>query len=397
MKIAYLFTTFPVLTETTFQREIRVLKTKDIDLEIYSLWGGDLEFEKLTIRQFPKWKLLLLCWWIPYWIAKKPHAFWAIGKEIRKLPIPSLGNLSETIIGFSFALINAGAFKASAPNLIHAAWSTMPASAGLLLKKLTEIPFSIEGHAYDVFKNGGDWLLKTKIREAEFTRTSSESTRRRLLEISGEEDDILLVRRGLDRFPPMSPIRTARTTLRILSVGRLVEKMGYFDQLEIYACTLAKGIEIEVRIVGEGFLRSQLESRIRERGLEERVTLMGSKPFEFVLEQLAWADLFFFSGIIAQDGDRAGFPNAVGEAMAAGVSVLATSVAGIPEAIEDGRSGILVDVHSSSSWLEPMQRLQRDDRFYTDLRERARDWVEKNFDAWANMEGMYRAFRNYST
>ena len=115
LKIAYLFTTFPVLTETTFQREIRVLKSKDIELEIYSLWGGDKEFENLPITRFRKFKLLLLCWWLPYWIAKKPGAFWKIGNEIRRIPFPSWGSLCETFIGFSFALIYANLLKMRAP------------------------------------------------------------------------------------------------------------------------------------------------------------------------------------------------------------------------------------------------------------------------------------------
>ena len=273
----------------------------------------------------------------------------------------------------------------------------MPASAGLLVKSLTGIPYSMEGHAYDVFQNGGAWLLNKKIKEAEFVRTSSESTRRRLLEISGEAENVILVRRGLDKMPPMSVIRTPRTPLRILSVGRLIEKMGYFDQIGIYAEILADGIDFDARIIGGGPLRRSLQRQIRKLGLEERVTLVGRRSFESVLEQLTWADLFVYTGIISRDGDRAGFPNAVGEAMAAGVPVLSTSVAGIPEAIEDYRSGIVIDLNVPSSWIEPMRRLQKDDGFYSDLRKGARNWIEGNFDAWRNLDGLYRAFCRHCT
>lgn len=395
LKVAYVFTTFPVLTETTFQREIRILKTKDIELEIYSLWGGQKKFENLPITRFQKFKLIFLCWWLPYWITKKPGVFRKLLGEVRRIPFHSWGSLCETFIGFAFALIYASQLKKRAPGLMHAAWATMPASAGLLVKNLTGIPYSMEGHAYDVFQNGGAWLLRRKIKEAEFVRTSSESTRRHLLEFADEGGKLILVRRGLDKKPPMSEIRKSRIPLRILSVGRLIEKMGYFDQLRVYSEILAEGIDFNVRIIGGGPLLRPLERLIRKFGLEEKVTLLGSRTFDSVIEQLTWADLFVYTGIISKDGDRAGFPNAVGEAMAAGVPVLSTAVAGIPEAIEDGRSGVVCDINEPSSWVEPMRRLQKDDGFYSELRKGGRNWIDSNFDAWRNMEGLYQAFHQH--
>ncbi len=395
LKIAYLFTTFPVLTETTFQREIRILKTKNIELLIYSLWGGEKEFENLPIIRFRKFKLIFLFWWFPYWMAKKPGVFRKLWGEVCRIPFHSWGSLCETFIGFSFSLIYANELKNRAPGLIHAAWATMPASAGLLVKNLTGIPYSMEGHAYDVFQNGGAWLLRRKIKEAEFVRTSSESTRSRLLEFADEREKLILVRRGLDKKPPMSEIRNSRIPLRILSVGRLIEKMGYFDQIRVYSEILADGIDFNVRIIGGGPLLRSLERLIQKFGLEGKVTLLGSQPFDSVIEQLIWADLFVYTGLISKDGDRAGFPNAVGEAMAAGVPVLSTAVAGIPEAIEHGRSGVVCDINEPLSWVDPMRRLQRDDGFYSELRKGARNWIDSNFDGWRNVDGLYQVFRKH--
>ena len=125
------------------------------------------------------------------------------------------------------------------------------------------------------------------------------------------------------------------------------------------------------------------------------MTLLGSQPFDSVIEQLIWADLFVYTGLISKDGDRAGFPNAVGEAMAAGVPVLSTAVAGIPEAIEHGRSGVVCDINEPLSWVDPMRRLQRDDGFYSELRKGARNWIDSNFDGWRNVDGLYQVFRKH--
>ena len=57
-------------------------------------------------------------------------------------------------------------FQASKYTRIHAVWATMPASAALGINQLVDIPFSTGAHAYDVFRNGGDWLLPLKIKLA---------------------------------------------------------------------------------------------------------------------------------------------------------------------------------------------------------------------------------------
>ena len=92
-------------------------------------------------------------------------------------------NWLENFWGFAWALHQADSIRRHPPDIIHATWGTMPAAAALALHQLTGLPYSMEAHAYDVFKHGGDWLLDEKMRHARFIRTSTHATREQLLEL----------------------------------------------------------------------------------------------------------------------------------------------------------------------------------------------------------------------
>ena len=392
VRVIYLFTSFPLLTETFLQREVRVLRTMRINLSLYSLWGGSRDFEEMAVGKFPKWKILALVWWLPYWSFRRPRAFLEVARSLLENPMPSLLNAGETLIGLCFAAVYAHRFQVERPDLFHAAWATMPATAAFFLAGLTGIPYSMGAHAYDVFENGGDWLLEKKLRNSLFVHTSSDATRRRLLELSDKPENILLIRQGFDEIPPTGGMRSPRDPIRILSVGRLVEKMGYFDQLKIYAGLKEENVSFEARIVGEGRLRRSLQKRVAELGMESEIKLLGGMVFDEVLKQFDWADLFLYTGKVAHSGDRPGLPNALVEAMAVGVPVLATPVAGVVEAIQHGRTGGLIEIGDSGSWMSLVKRVKTDDRFYESIRNEARRWMEQNFDGKKNTALLMEAF-----
>ena len=119
-------------------------------------------------------------------------------------------------------------------------------------------------------------------------------------------------------------------------------------------------------------------------------------PFERVLEQLHWADLFLFTGKVARSGDRPGLPNAVAEAMAVGRPVLATPVAGVVEAIRPGETGGLIDWNNRRSWLDYVKKVGRDDRFYEKITSAARHWVEENYDARKTTAQLVEALEEFT-
>lgn len=384
LKIAYLFTTFPVTSETFLQREVRVMASQGVEVEIHSLWLGDTEWEGMPIKKFPHSALLKLLWLFPKTLFARPDVLRELLERLLKYDMPSLLNLGETLRGIGCALVLADYFKKERPDVLHCVWATMPATAGWILNKLTGVPYTMGAHAYDVFKKEGDWLLTPKLQNALIVHTTTDAARKHLIAKGAKKDKVLLIRRGLDQFPPCKQPRQNRRPLRILSVGRLVPKKGYHRQLEIYRQLADDGFAFEARIVGGGRIEDSLRHRHAELDLHSHVDLLGRRPFAEVKKQYDWADVLVFTGIVAPDGDRDGLPNVIPEAMAMGLPVVTAPVAGTTEAIHHDETGFVARNDDYDAWKRALTKLQDDDETFRRIRQNARAWVEKNYDNQVN-------------
>ena len=386
MKVVYLFTTFPLLSETFLQREVRALRSHGVEIELYSLWGGGGEFEGLRVHTFPKWNLAALAWSLPRWTGRRPSAIVRTLVSLCTSRPSSALNFGANLIGYAFALLNASRIRSrDGADLLNATWATMPGAAGQLIHALTDIPFALGAHAYDVFEDGGDWQLEAKLRDASLVVTSTEATRAELLRRGSPTERTLLIRRGLELSSLKPTLRRPRDPIRTLSVGRLVEKKGFVELLRLYAALASSGLRFEARLIGDGPLAETLRRERARLGLEDRVRFLGAQPYDAVVDQYAWADVLMYSGRIAASGDRDGLPNVVPEAMAAGLAVVSTPVGGVSEAIEDGVNGLLIaDSQKVGPWAQALLRLQGDDAFYRRITAAARGWVVEHFDATRN-------------
>ncbi len=230
---------------------------------------------------------------------------------------------------------------------VHVHFANMAASCTAIAAALTGIPFTVTTHAKDLFHESIDPVVLTEVlHRAERVIAISEYNRRFLLEHvdAALADKVHLVRNGLElsRFPyrdPQVPAVTPSRPLRVLAVGRLVEKKG-FDHL-IRAATLLRGdVPIEVRIVGDGDLRDDLAARIAA-GPADVVTLLGPRSQAELRDELEAADILVAPCIVGADGNADGLPTVILEAMASGVPCIATDVTGIPEAIHP--AGVAAD------------------------------------------------------
>ena len=120
-------------------------------------------------------------------------------------------------------------------------------------------------------------------------------------------------------------------------------------------------------------------------------------PSHEIWDQLEWADVVLHTGVVAPSGDRDGFPNALGEAMAAGVPVVTSPTAATTEAVTDGSTGVVLPVDRPEAWVAALRRLSSDDAFCEALRRSARAWVEANFDVRANTERLLRRLEEAAT
>jgi glycosyltransferase involved in cell wall biosynthesis len=145
-------------------------------------------------------------------------------------------------------------------------------------------------------------------------------------------------------------------------------------------------VDFAARIVGDGPLRQRLERLAGHLGVADRVTFTGQLPPHEVWGHLDWADVLLHTGVVAPSGDRDGLPNAIAEAMAAGVPVVTSPTAGTTEAVKDGSSGVVLPVDRPEAWVSVLRRMASDDSYCESLRRPARAWVEANFDVKANTD-----------
>ncbi|MEW9265910.1 glycosyltransferase [Kineococcus endophyticus] len=202
--------------------------------------------------------------------------------------------------------------------------------------------------------------LPAKVRSADAVACISDFCRGQLMRHTSPEHwrKLGLVRMAVDvdRFGDRTSDRAGRPAgpLRILFVGRLVPEKGPSVLLDAVAHlrSAPDPLDVEVRIVGAGPLADELRRQSVDQGTADRVTLVGPLGNEELPDQYAWADVFCLPSFAE------GVPVVLMEAMATGLPVVTTAIAGIPELVRDGVTGRLVppgrvDQLASTSWRRP--------------------------------------------
>ena len=393
-KVAFLYATFPRSTETFVRREFKALWDAGCQPRAFSLWGGSRIWNGIGIELFPKHKLFTLFFWLPYWAFARPKEFGQTLKFLWEKACPNLQNFNETFLGLGFALVEANNFQKKNYSLVHGVWATMPATAAFAIHKLIGIPFSMGAHAYDLFRKGGDWLLPLKLESASFVRTSSKSSASRLTQLGVPENKIKLIRRGLDTYSARYSFELhCPRKLKLIAIGRLVPKKGYFRMLRIALELSRDHVPFELEIIGGGALEKRIQAEILRFRLHENVFLLGAKKEEEVRESLLLADAFLFTGIIDTQGDRDGIPNVIPEAMDAGCLVISSKNAGASEAFIDGVSGFSMDPDTPMEWVGLLKDFLDNPAEFEKIRKNASKHVRENFNIKRTASSLNRSIQ----
>ena len=253
--------------------------------------------------------------------------------------------------------------RAYHPDVMHAhfGWSGLRV---LLLKQYLRIPLVVTFGGRDLgvqmpmpeFQR----LYRVLIDAAEQMICVSDDLRRSLLEAGVEPDRVAVIRRGTDlarfAFVDRSP-RAAAGPLRLLLVGRLIEKKGHRYAFEAAAALAREGRDVQLVVIGEGEDFHRLRRLVKELDLRERVRFAGTTDHAGVRAQMAEADVLLHPSVTGRDGDREGIPNAVMEAAATGLPVVATRHGGIVEVVRDGETGLLVPERDAAALAAALRRL----------------------------------------
>jgi glycosyltransferase involved in cell wall biosynthesis len=177
--------------------------------------------------------------------------------------------------------------------------------------------------------------------------------------------------------------------LRILSVGRAVEKKGFPDLIHALA-KLGRDPDWEWVHVGGGPDLAALKSLVQSVGIDGRVRWRGSLSQPEVIEEYRAADLFVLPSRVAASGDRDGLPNVLLEAQSQGLACISTRVSGIPELIDDGCNGVLLESGDVTGLARAIGQLLDDPGERRRLGERGRARVVERFSSSAGI-GTLRA------
>lgn len=386
MRIGYVTTKFPVLTETFIYREIKGLRTKGLDVMTFSVKrpkGREIPQEAKGLMK----ETLYL--WPPNPIAFLEAILTMPPGRHPDLLIPVVKCYPKRIRGLIHLLEGcylAGVCRNRGIQHLHAHFATGPASLALIANELLGIPFSFTAHAMDIYRD--PLLLEQKLRKAKFVITISEYNKRKMLSYYPgiNPDKIKVIHCGVDtnRFKPSSKERGYPP--EILSVGRLVEKKGFPHLIKACHRLKMEGISFRCRILGDGPQRSYLEGLIAELGLQDCVSLEGAVQQEELLDRYQRADLFVLPCVIDSQGDRDGIPVTLIEAMAMGLPTVSTPVSGIPELIQDLYSGLLVEPGKVEQLAEAIKALIQNRDLGKRLGKRGREKVIKDFDMGKTLE-----------
>jgi colanic acid/amylovoran biosynthesis glycosyltransferase len=273
---------------------------------------------------------------------------------------------------------------------VHAHFASAPTSVALEVSRLLGVPYSFTAHAKDIYIEGvRQDDLSEKLGNARFAVTVSEYNRRYLASLDGGAR-LVRVYNGLD----LERYKTQRTEREepplVFAVGRLIEKKGFADLVRACALLRRDGVAFRCRIVGKGPLQAELAGLVSALGLEDRVELSGAIPREQLVGHYRAASVLVAPCVVGSDGNRDGLPTVLVEAMALGVPVVATAVTGIPELVEDGRTGLIVPERDPRALAGAIRRVLADPSGAAGLAEAARRRVERDFDLSANVAELRR-------
>jgi glycosyltransferase involved in cell wall biosynthesis len=251
----------------------------------------------------------------------------------------------------------------------------------LFANKLSGLAFSFTAHAKDIYTSDPR-QLQEKIELAEFVVTCTDYNRSFLRGLSPGKNAIHRIYHGIDArfFSTPSQARKPSPPYRVLSIARLVEKKGLPTVFRALRHLADQGHSFRYTLIGDGEERQALLKFLHRLRLDNMCDWLGTQPHEKVLDQYRKADLFVLGCEVAKNGDRDGIPNVFLESMAMGVPVLATRVSAIPELVEDGRTGVLVEPGQPEAMAEGMARLLFDLNLRNRVIAGARQKVRDDFD-----------------
>jgi colanic acid/amylovoran biosynthesis glycosyltransferase len=135
----------------------------------------------------------------------------------------------------------------------------------------------------------------------------------------------------------------------VLMVGRFVEKKGFEYGIEAFSRLIAKGLIAQLKLIGDGERRTKYDTIIQQAGADGSVSFLGDIPQADVFKEMAKADVLIVPSVTGANGDVEGVANVLKEGNAHGLPAIVTRHGGLPEVVEDGVTGFIVEERDSAA------------------------------------------------
>jgi glycosyltransferase involved in cell wall biosynthesis len=383
MRLGYLYSRYPVLSQTFCDMEMLELERRGFELVVGSIYPPLTSIRhphtkhlKAAVRYAPPGPIMRL--WEDH---ARTEGRWP--QELIDTHERKYGPTVKAPTRARNASYFAELFHREQVDHFHVHFANRAAHTALFLKAMSGIPFSVTAHGQDFMADLGDEDLLCEICDAaEFVAVETEFSRGLMqARCPHAAHKIHRVYNGMDLTNFLGARARAETSapLEILSVGRLVAFKGFDYLIEACHQLRQRSIQCHCEIIGDGPLREKLQQHIAELRLADRVTLAGALPQDCVLEKLRACDIFALASTTDDKGASDIFPTVILEAMASARPVVSTTIAGIPESVVDKETGLLVPAGESGLFADALETLCR----HPDLRARygaaGRARVEQHF------------------
>jgi glycosyltransferase involved in cell wall biosynthesis len=382
VRLGYLYSRYPVISQTFCDAEMLALEKLGFSLEVGSIYPplSSLRHAHASQLRAP----------IRYAPTQQVLRVWEKNaKALGKWP-GSLVERHEEKYGRRYkpaqrarnALYFAELFTQAGVDHFHVHFANRAAHTALFLKQISGIPFSLTAHGQDFMVDlGHDDLLREICAAAKFIAVETNYSGQLLAQRCPDSvSKIYRVFNGIDLEDFPAPVPSLQNgTTRILSVGRLVPFKGFDQLLDACAELVRRKLDFKCEIVGDGPERDRLQTKIDYHQLQSRVALLGSLPREAVFEKMRACHIFALAAMVDRNGASDVFPTVILEAMAAGRPVVSTQLAGIPESVVDGGTGMLVPPSNTIAFAEALAQLIVDPVLQQQYGNAGRVRVEQNF------------------
>ncbi|QFI38377.1 glycosyltransferase family 4 protein [Moritella marina ATCC 15381] len=403
-KIALVLKGYPRLSETFIAQEIRALELRGFEITLVSL-RHPTDTSTHPIHQQIEADVLYL----PEYLHDEPlrvlKAFWKLGTQFSLVKVfkqffrdlkrdTSRGRVRR----FGQSLVLAAEMPEGVEQM-YAHFLHTPASVTRYAALVNDLPWSCSAHAKDIWTTE-QWDLSEKLAELEWLSTCTAANHSYLQSLAKDPSKVHLVYHGLDftRFQHVDRISradvngsSADNPVKIISVGRAVPKKGYDDLLNALA-KLPKDLHWQLTHIGGGGILKALRQQAKALGIEQHIEWQGAQPQLTVLEAYRESDLFVLASKIVADGDRDGMPNVLMEAQSQSVCCLATDISGIPELIDSGENGVLVESNNVAQLTAALDDLLRSGEKRERLGAEGQKQLHRRFDVKIGIDQLEKLF-----